>query len=220
MVPPENWKAKAPLSLPGPTFAAQAKLSKLPVPELEQSLRKLKESLKPIAHSAEEHNAAVAKVDDFANGLAPKLHERLLKRRDETNHWLEEWWDNDAYLAYRDSVVVNVSYFCECSAWCCSCGPDLTIAIDGFEDQPSHLPQTQVSRAANLIRAAMLFRKKFKLGQVPPEGPKDDPWCMDTWRYAFSPIYILFHPRCSSGMSLGGCSTAVASPVLVERTGV
>jgi hypothetical protein len=83
------------------------------VPELEQTLRKLKESLKPIAHSAEECDAAVVKVDDFAKGLAPKLHERLLRRRDETNHWLEEWWDNDAYLAYRDSVVVNVSYFCE-----------------------------------------------------------------------------------------------------------
>lgn len=114
MPPPPNWKAKAPLSLPGPTFAAQAKLPKLPVPELEQSLKKLKESLKPIAHSAEEYEAAVTKVDDFAKGLAPKLHERLSKRRDETDHWLEEWWDNDAYLAYRDSVVVNVSYFCEC----------------------------------------------------------------------------------------------------------
>ena len=113
-MPPANWKAKAPLSLPGPTFAAQARLPKLPVPELEQTLRKLKDSLKPIAHHAEEYDAAVAKVDDFAKGLGPRLHERLLKRREETDHWLEEWWDNDAYLAYRDSVVVNVSYFCEC----------------------------------------------------------------------------------------------------------
>ena len=114
MYPPANWKAKAPLSLPGPTFAAQARLPKLPVPELEQTLRKLKDSLKPIAHHVEEYDAAVAKVDHFAKGLGPKLHERLLKRREETDHWLEEWWDNDAYLAYRDSVVVNVSYFCEC----------------------------------------------------------------------------------------------------------
>lgn len=114
-MPPANWKAKAPLSLPGPTFAAQARLPKLPVPELEQTLRKLKESLKPIAHSKEEYDAAMVKVDDFAKGLAPSLHERLLRRREETDHWLEEWWDNDAYLAYRDSVVINVSYFCESS---------------------------------------------------------------------------------------------------------
>ena len=30
-----------------------------------------------------------------------------------TQHWLEEWWDRGAYLAYRDSVIVNVSYYCE-----------------------------------------------------------------------------------------------------------
>lgn len=110
---PANWKAKAPQPLPGPTFSAQARLPKLPLPELEQTLNKLKESLKPIAHSAQEFDASVVKVNNFAKGLAPKLHERLLRRRDETEHWLEEWWDNDAYLAYRDSVVVNVSYFCE-----------------------------------------------------------------------------------------------------------
>jgi len=194
MAPPADWKAKAPGSLPGPTFAAQARLPKLPVPELEQSLRKLKESLKPIAHSAGEYDTAVAKIDGFAKGLAPKLHERLLERRDATDHWLEEWWDNDAYLAYRDSVVVNVSYFCECSTYCCSCGFGLMIGLDGFEDQPSHLPQTPVSRAANLVRAAMVFRKQFKLGQIPPEGPKDDPWCMNTWRYPFSRIHPLSHP--------------------------
>jgi len=194
MMPPADWKAKAPGSLPGPTFAAQARLPKLPVPELEQSLRKLKESLKPIAHSVGEHDAAVAKVDEFAKGLAPKLHERLLKRHGLTDHWLEEWWDNDAYLAYRDSVVVNVSYFCECSTYCCSCELDLTIGLDGFEDQPSHLPQTPVSRAADLIRATMVFRKQFKLGNVPPEGPKDDPWCMDTWRYTFNRIHPLSPP--------------------------
>ena len=192
-MPPANWKAKAPLSLPGPTFAAQARLPKLPVPELEQSLRKLKESLKPIAHSVEEYDAAVAKVDDFARGLAPELQGRLLRRHEETDHWLEEWWDNDAYLAYRDSVVVNVSYFCEHPESCCFREPDLTLGLDGFEDHPSHLPQTPESRAASLVRAAMLFRKKFKLGQVPPEGPKGDPFCMDTWRYALNRIHPPFH---------------------------
>lgn len=219
-MPPANWKAKAPLSLPGPTFAAQARLPKLPVPELEQSLGKLKDSLRPIAHSTEEYDAAVAKVDDFAKGLGPKLHERLLKRRDETDHWLEEWWDNDAYLAYRDSVVVNVSYFCEYSTPCCSCELDLTIGLDGFEDQPSHLPQTPASRAANLIRAAMLFRKEFKLGQVPPEGPKDDPFCMDTWRYDFRRIYPVPYSGSSWIVLLDGCSTVAVSLVLAGRTGV
>ena len=58
----------------------------------------------------------------------------------------------------------------------------LTRATDGFDDHPSHLPQTALNRAANLVRAAMLFRKQFKEGQVPPEATREGPMCMDTWR--------------------------------------
>jgi hypothetical protein len=96
---------------------------------------------------------------------------------------------------------------------------DLTLGLDGFEDHPSHLPQTPESRAASLVRAAMLFRKRFKLGQVPPEGPKGDPFCMDTWRYALDRIHPPSHFRCSRSTSLDGCLTVAVSPVLVERIG-
>lgn len=108
-----DWKSLAPSSLPGPTFAAQSQLPKLPVPELQQSLDRLKRSLLPIAWSQAEYDAAASKVDRFANSLGPELQQRLLHRQSTTDHWLEEWWDRDAYLAYRDSVVVNVSYFCK-----------------------------------------------------------------------------------------------------------
>jgi carnitine O-acetyltransferase len=107
-----DWKALAPLSHPGPTFAAQPSLPKLSVPELQQSLARLKQSLRPIAWSDAEYDAVASKIDRFANGLGPRLQERLLQRRAQTDHWLEEWWDRDAYLSYRDSVVVNVSYYC------------------------------------------------------------------------------------------------------------
>lgn len=106
-----HWKALAPESLPGPTFAAQPKLPKLPVPELEQTLDRLKRSLKPIAWSTSEYNAVLAKIDRLAQ-IGPDLQQRLLQRHSQTDHWLEEWWDRDAYLAYRDSVVINVSYYC------------------------------------------------------------------------------------------------------------
>lgn len=111
-----HWKAQAPQSLPGPTFAGQPKLPNLPVPELENTLEKLKQSLKPIAWSTAEYNAALAKIDRFAR-IGPKFQHRLLQRHATTDHWLEEWWDRDAYLAYRDSVVINVSYYCALAAF-------------------------------------------------------------------------------------------------------
>ncbi len=129
---PKNWKRLA----PGPqessvTVASQKSLGRLPVPQLSDTFARLRSSLKPLARSEEELEAALKKVDDFEKGpLARKLQERLLDRQKETEHWLEEWWDNGGYMGYRDSVstcilmtiravaevskvVVNVSYFCE-----------------------------------------------------------------------------------------------------------
>ncbi|KAJ3745338.1 carnitine acetyl transferase [Lentinula detonsa] len=163
-----HWKTSAPTALPGSeTFAAQSTLPKLPVPALEATLARLKESLKPIAWNETEYHAVVSKIDEFGAETGPLLQERLLRRQAETDHWLERWWDDGAYLGYRDSLVVNVSYYY------------------GFDDHPSHLRQTPAARAAALARGAMLFRKKLKQGKVTPEGTKEGPFCMDTYRWMF-----------------------------------
>ena len=108
---PPNWKAIAPAPLSATTtFAGQASLPKLPVPELPATLTRLKEALKPLAKSEAEYTAAVTKIDEFGQGKGKELQQRLLKRHAETKHWLEEWWDNLAYLGYRDSVRITQLY--------------------------------------------------------------------------------------------------------------
>ena len=103
--PPPNWKQLAPHTPGGGiTTAHQSKLPKLPVPELSDTFSRLKQSLKPLAFSHEELETSFAKIDEFESGLARELHHRLLQRQKETTHWLEEWWDNGAYMGYRDSV--------------------------------------------------------------------------------------------------------------------
>ena len=101
---PANWKEAAPAPQPGPTFAGQAGLPKLPLPELPETLLSLRETLVPLARNADELNAVTKKIDDFVQGLGPSLHERLVQRAKERPHWLEEWWDDLGYLGYRDSV--------------------------------------------------------------------------------------------------------------------
>lgn len=101
---PADWKAAAP-DLPSTvTFAPQSKLPKLPVPKLPDTLERLKENLKPIAWSNAEFDAVSRKIDEFGTGKGAELHERLLKHNEKTRHWLEQWWDDTAYLGYRDSV--------------------------------------------------------------------------------------------------------------------
>ncbi|OSX64457.1 hypothetical protein POSPLADRAFT_1055072 [Postia placenta MAD-698-R-SB12] len=164
---PTNWKTLAPAPLPGPAFAAQKSLPQLPVPALGDTVQRLKESLRPLAWNEKEYNESIAKVDHFANNQGEELQRRLLERQAQTQHWLEDWWDDGAYFTYRDSVVVNVSYYY------------------GFVEHPVHLPQTPVHRAASLIRAAMLYRQQLKLGQAEPEKTKEGPICMDTYRWMF-----------------------------------
>lgn len=102
---PSGWKRAAPEALPATlTFAAQSNLPKLPVPDLERTLTRLKESLKPIAWTDSEYAAVDAKIDKFSTTKGPELQARLLKHSQETGHWLEDWWDDGAYLGYRDSV--------------------------------------------------------------------------------------------------------------------
>jgi hypothetical protein len=55
--------------------------------------------------------------------------------------------------------------------------------LDGFDRQPAHLPQTSAARAAGLARAGMIFRQKLKQGLLKPDGTKEGPHCMDTYRY-------------------------------------
>ncbi|KAJ6534671.1 carnitine acetyl transferase [Mycena vulgaris] len=165
---PADWKLAAPEPLPGTTtFSAQASLPLLPVPELKTTLTHLKETLRPLAWSKEEVAAVEAKIAQFAAGKGPELQERLLERAKHHKHWLEEWWDNTGYLGYRDSVVVNVSYYY------------------GFDSQPAHHGQTPAARAACLALATLQFRQQYKLGLLEPEATKDGPLCMDTYRWMF-----------------------------------
>lgn len=164
---PENWKAAAP-DLPSTvTFAGQSKLSKLPVPSLPDTLARLKESLKPIAWSSAELDEVEKKIDEFGSGKGVELQERLLKHNEKTHHWLEQWWDDGGYLGYRDSVIINVSYYY------------------GFDAQPAHLPQTPAGRAATIARGAMIFRQQLKQGLITPDATKEGPLCMDTYRWMF-----------------------------------
>ncbi|CAE6403608.1 unnamed protein product [Rhizoctonia solani] len=170
---PADWKSRAPAPLPNTkTFAGEAALPSLPIPDLDVSLDRLKATLRPLARSAEELKVAESKIEELRSAdLARKLQGRLLQRKEEKDNigssWLEEWWDDAAYLTYRDSVVVNVSYYY------------------GFTPHPPHLPQTTSHRAAALTRSAMLFRQRLKRGEITPDATKEGPMCMDTWRWMF-----------------------------------
>src|SRR5258708_3484465 len=82
-----------------------------------------------------------------------------------------------------------------------------TLPVDGFADPPSAQgllgPRAARYRAASLTRAAMLYRRALKRGEVPAEGSKDTPFCMDTYRFVLNPVWTASLLTSSPG----GCST-------------
>jgi carnitine O-acetyltransferase len=189
---PADWKAAAPAAPAGTvTYAEQPALPRLPVPELADTLARLADTLAPLARSRAELAHTEAAIAAFARGPAPALQARLRARAAAQPHWLEEWWDAGAYNGFRESVVVNVSYYY------------------GFARAPPEaraLQQSPARLAAGLVRAAMLFRRKLRRGELPPDRLKDGAQCMDTWVIVC--IYRILHAYV--GQASAGCSTRAA----------
>lgn len=84
-------------------------LPKLPVPTLEETAKRYLKSVHCLLTESEFQHTKTA-VEEFvsSNGLGPTLQKRLEARAADPNmkNWLTEWWNNAAYLAYRDPVSV------------------------------------------------------------------------------------------------------------------
>lgn len=121
----------------------QASLPNLPVPPLESTCFKYLESVKPLLTPSEFANTKSAVEEFVASPHAAELQKLLQKRAAEPgrDNWLSEWWNDVAYMGYRDPVVVFVSYY--------------FVHVD---DAVKSRGRDQAKRAASLIKAMLPFR--------------------------------------------------------------
>jgi carnitine O-acetyltransferase len=77
----------------------------------------------------------------LASPLVAELQKRLEERaaNPDIKNWLADWWNDVAYMAYRDPVVVNVSYF--------------------YVHLDDPLRRRASERAASLLKAMLAFRE-------------------------------------------------------------
>ncbi len=75
---------------PGITFAAQDRLPKLPIPELDSTLKKYLEALKPL-QGAREHSDTKQAVEEFQRTDGPELQERLKKYATGKTSYIEQF---------------------------------------------------------------------------------------------------------------------------------
>ncbi|KAG5899423.1 hypothetical protein JTB14_033616 [Gonioctena quinquepunctata] len=87
---------------------AHEKLPKLPLPPLEDTLRKYEKTLRPLL-SDQDQDRVHKIIESFGapGGLGPKLQLYLENRREKMDNWAYDYWLNDMYLNFREPIPIN-----------------------------------------------------------------------------------------------------------------
>lgn len=162
----------------------QAGLPHLPVNPLDKTLERFIESTKPYAkHDSAAADKLLKDVEDFKTGMGPALQRRLEERAksaEHHEHWLEEWWDRDAYMAYRESVVINVTYFYK---W----RKEAIFQGDPVLEKSTALSSKQLAaRAAQIAIQTWGFRHEVESETLAPDMNKTQPLDMASYKWMFN----------------------------------
>ncbi|GAM84639.1 hypothetical protein ANO11243_026380 [Dothideomycetidae sp. 11243] len=144
-------------------------LPRLPVPTLEETAQRYLKSVRPLISPKEFENTSKAVSDFIAPGqFGEELQKRLVAHREEPNtkNWIYEWWNDAAYLSYRDPVVPYVSYF--------------------YSHRDDRRRRNPVKRAAAITTATLEFKKQVDEGSLEPEYMKKLPIAMSSYQFMFN----------------------------------
>ena len=144
-------------------------LPRLPVPTLEETSKRYLKSVHPLLNKTE-FEATKEAVDAFIKpgSIGSELQNRLQARREDSKHrnWIYEWWNDAAYLSYRDPVVPYVSYF--------------------YSHRDDRRRRNPAKRAAAITTAVLEFRKQVDGGSLEPEYMKRLPISMESYQWMFN----------------------------------
>ncbi|KAG9035876.1 Carnitine O-acetyltransferase mitochondrial [Tulasnella sp. JGI-2019a] len=152
----------------GPMLQYERSLPRLPVPTLHSTAAKYLETVEPLVTPQEFEETKKAVQSFVTSDIAKELQRRLQERAGETARasWLSDWWNDAAYMGYRDPVIVFVSYF-------------YVHLDDPFRRDP-------VRRSASLIKALLSFRDLVESQQLAPEMIKSMPLAMSSYKWLFN----------------------------------
>lgn len=154
-------------SVKGDLYKYQNELPKLPVPTLQETTDKYIKSVEPFL-SADQLATTKKNVSAFLNKEGPQLQDKLVSFAKTQDNWLAAWWDDYAYLAYRDPIVPYVSYFF------------------AHKDVNNSLGKDQLYKATLLSYYAIEFAKQVEQETIAPEIIKGNPYCMNAFKYMFN----------------------------------
>ena len=172
---PQRWHIPEPAKK---MWKHQENLPRLPIPELEHTLAMYLKSVQPLCDAAQWEKTKNAVASFLTSPKSTELQQRLQKRAAEKGNssWLIDWWNELSYFGYRESVVVNVSYFYQFKSDNYSSGNPLI-------------------RAAGLVKAALEFKQMIATDVLAPEMSGKKPQDMSMYRYLFNAIRVPYQGK-------------------------
>ena len=144
-------------------------LPQLPVPTLDETSKRYLKTLHPLL-SKDEYAASEKAVAAFnkPGSLGEKLQERLVARAADPKrkNWIADWWNDAAYLTYRDPVVPYVSYF--------------------YSFRDDRRRRNPAKRAAAITTAVLEFKRQVDDKSLEPEYMRKNPMAMSSYKYLFN----------------------------------
>ncbi|CAH1788913.1 unnamed protein product [Owenia fusiformis] len=152
------------------TFQYDEGLPSLPIPKLEQTLKKYLESVKPFV-TEEEFRQTEFIVQQFGSGIGKTLHKKLLEKANHSRNWLEKWWEDFAYLSWRKPIAPLVNFT----------GPA------PYMDKvwPAKYG-TQIERASLVLYYSLVYWKLLRKQQIKPDIFGKTPWSMSQYMRIFN----------------------------------
>ncbi|XP_029356245.1 carnitine O-palmitoyltransferase 2, mitochondrial isoform X2 [Echeneis naucrates] len=134
-----------------PSMHYQKSLPRLPIPKLEDTIRKYLAAQRPLLDD-DQFRATEKLTQDFQSGVGKQLNEELVsqdKNNKHTSYISGPWFD--MYLSARDPVVLNFNPFMS------------------FNPDPKTKYNDQLIRATNMVSSAVRFMKTLQAGLLEPE---------------------------------------------------
>ncbi|CAI2166824.1 4431_t:CDS:2 [Funneliformis geosporum] len=158
------------------TFQYQSQLQKLPIPPLEDTLKRYLTAVKPLQRE-KDHLQTIAAVNQFLENEGPHLQEKLNNYATDKSSYIEEFW-YDSYLNYTDPVVLNLNPFFV------------------LEDDPTPARNNQVFRAASLVLSSLKFIHALRTETLEPDVFRGTPLCMSQFKRMFGTARLPFDSGC------------------------
>ncbi|CAF1425143.1 unnamed protein product [Adineta steineri] len=129
-------------------YSYQSVLPQLPLPSLDDTLKRYLRTVRPIYDDIEYHQMEVL-AEDFRRTIGRKLQRYLWLKWLISSNYVSDWWEKFVYLRGRSPIMVNSNFY----------------GLDMAYIRPTRI---QTARAANMVCASLKYRTRLDHQNITP----------------------------------------------------